>query len=71
MIDKFEDLILLKLTTKKEENGEVTISATTPISTVELTTSAEIALQIYKQLGARLLETVESELIELKGDMES
>ena len=66
-----EDLILLKLTTKKENNGEVTIQAVTPISTVELTTSEEIALQVYQQLGARLLETIESELIELKGDMES
>ena len=66
-----EDLILLKLTSKKEENGEVTIKAITPLSTVELTTSEEIALQIYSQLGSRLLETIESELIELKGDMES
>ena len=66
-----EDLILLKLSAKKEENGEVTIMATTPVSTVELTASEEVALQIYTQLGSRLLTTIESELIELKGDMES
>ncbi len=66
-----DDLILLKLTAKKEENGEITIQAITPISTVELTTSEEIAKQVYQQLGARFLETIESEMIELKGDMES
>ena len=66
-----EDLILLKMTHKREENGEVTIQAITPMSSVELTTSEEIALQVYQQLGARLLETIESELEELKGDMES
>jgi len=66
-----DDLILLKLTADKEDNGEITIKAITPISTVELTTSAEIAEQIYSQLGQRFLETIESEMIELKGDMES
>ena len=59
------------MTHKREENGEVTIQAITPMSSVELTTSEEIALQVYQQLGARLLETIESELEELKGDMES
>ena len=68
---EFEDLILLKLEAKYEENGEVTIRAITPISSVELTTSKEIAKQVYVQLGQRLLETIESELEELKGDMES
>ncbi len=67
-----DDLILLKMSAvKDEESGEVTIKATTPISTVELTTTEEIAMQVYAQLSQRLLETVESELIELKGDMES
>ena len=66
-----DDLILLKLSSRKEENGEVTIMATTPISTVELTATEEIAMQVFAQLGQRLLETVESELIELKGDMET
>ena len=66
-----DDLRLLKMSAKNEENGEVTIRVTSPISTVELTASEEVALQIYSQLGSRLLETIESELIELKGDMES
>ncbi len=56
----------------KNDNGEITIKAITPVSTVELTTSnEEVALQAYSQLGQRLLETIESELIELKADMES
>ncbi len=66
-----KDLILLKLTHKLEENGEITIQAITPISSVELTTTPEIAQQVYQQLGTRFLETIESELEELKGDMES
>ena len=69
--DKFNDLILLRLEAKREDNGDVTIVARTPISSVELTTSEEIAKQVYVQLGARFLETIESELEELKGDMES
>ena len=68
---KFDDLILLKMSAKFEDNGEVTISAKTPLSSVELTTTEEIAMQVYQQLGARFLETIESELEELKGDMES
>jgi len=64
-----QDLILLKLTSKTEENGEITIQVVTPISTVELTTDAEIAAQIYAQLGQRFLETVESEVEQLQFDM--
>ena len=64
-----QDLILLKLTSKTEENGEITIQVITPISTVELTTDAEIAAQIYAQLGQRFLETVESEMEQLQFDM--
>jgi len=64
-----QDLILLKLTSKIEENGEITIQVVTPISTVELTTDAEIATQIYAQLGQRFLETVESEMEQLQFDM--
>jgi len=69
-VKKFDDLILLKLTHEILENGEVTIRAITPVSSVELTTTEEIASQIYAQLGQRFLETIESELEELKGDME-
>jgi len=64
-----QDLILLKLTSKTEENGEITIQVVTPLSTVELTTDAEIAAQIYAQLGQRFLETVESEVEQLQFDM--
>jgi len=64
-----QDLILLKLTSKTEENGEITIQVVTPLSTVELTTDAEIAQQIYAQLGQRFLETVESEVEQLQFDM--
>lgn len=67
-----EELILLRMIATKNDNGEITIKAITPVSTVELTTSnEEVALQAYSQLGQRLLETIESELIELKADMES
>ncbi len=65
------ELVLLKMTSHKEDNGEVTIRAITPMSTVELTSSEEIALQVFKQLGQRLLTTLESELENLKEDMES
>ncbi len=69
---KMDELVLLKMTSYKDEStGEVTIKAITPVSTVELTTTEEIALQVFTQLGKRLLETIESELIELKGDMET
>lgn len=55
----------------REANGDYTIRAKTPVSSVELTVSSkEIALQIFQQLGKRLLTTIESELEELKGDME-
>ena len=67
-----QDLILLKITVEKDEDkGEATIRAVTPVSTVELTAPEEIALQVHGQLAKRLLETIESELEELKGDMES
>ena len=66
------ELILLKITvTEDNETDEATIRAITPVSTVELTAQTDIAKQIHGQLAARLLETIESELIELKGDMES
>jgi hypothetical protein len=58
------------MTAKTEISGEVTINVTTPVSTVELTTTEEIALQIYSQVGTRLLETIESELENLKFDLE-
>ncbi len=66
-----KELILLKMTTQQNSNGEITIKATTPVSTVELTATEEIAQQVFQQLSQRLLETIESELIELKGDMEA
>ena len=67
-----EELFLLKMTAKAKENGEVTIKAITPVSFVELTCrDEEQALQAFSQLGKRLLTTIESELDELKGDMES
>lgn len=67
-----KDLILLKVTTTRDKKkGEATIKAATPVSFVELTAPEEIALQIHAQLCQRLLETIESELEELKGDMES
>ena len=67
-----KELILLKITvTENSEAGEATIRAITPVSTVELTAETSIAKQIHGQLAARLLETIESEMIELKGDMES
>lgn len=66
-----QELTLLKLTSHLHENGECTVKAITPVSTVELTApNEEVALQVFSQLGQRLLETIESELIELKGDME-
>jgi len=64
-----QDLILLKLTHKVEEGGEVTIQLVTPLSTAEVTATAEIAEQIYSQLGKRFLETVESEVSQLEFDM--
>ena len=64
-----QDLILLKLTHKVEENGEVTIQLVTPLSTAEVTATAEIAEQIYSQLGKRFLETVESEVSQLEFDL--
>jgi len=64
-----QDLILLKLTHKVEENGEVTIQLVTPLSTAEVTATAEIAEQIYSQLGKRFLETVEEELTYLEEEM--
>ena len=66
-----EDLILLKQTFSKTEDGEITIKLISPLSTVELTTSEDIAQQIYTQLGTRFLDTIESELQNLKFDMES
>ena len=67
-----QELTLLKLTSHLHDSGECTIRAITPVSTVELTApTEEVALQVFTQLGKRLLETIESELIELKGDMES
>lgn len=66
-----EKLILLQMSAHEEENGEVTIKATTPVSFVEMTCpNEEVALQIFSQLGKRLLTTIESELEELQGDME-
>jgi len=57
---KISELVLLKMTSHLDEKtGDVTIRAITPISTVELTTSEEIALQVFQQLGSRLLETIE------------
>ena len=64
-----QDLTLLKMTSKLEENGEITIQVISPLSTVELTTDEEIALQIYKQLGKRFLETIESEMEQLQFDV--
>ncbi len=71
MNDELQEIVLLKMTAVKE-GDTILIRAITPVSTVELATeSEEMALQAYSQLGKRLLETIESELIELKGDMES
>ena len=65
-----QDLILLKLTASDvDENGEITVKAITPISTVELTATVEIVEQIYAQLGKRFLETIESEMENLEFDM--
>ena len=67
----YEDLALLKMTAFQHENGEVTIKAITPVSTVELTAPNEdVGLQVFSQLGKRLLASIESELENLKGDME-
>ena len=66
----YEDLALLKMTAFQHENGEVTIKAITPVSTVELTAPNEdVGLQVFSQLGKRLLASIESELVELKEDM--
>lgn len=66
------ELYLLKMDAYLDEKtGEVTIRAISPVSTVELTSTPEIAEQVFQQLASRLMETIESELIELKGDMES
>jgi len=65
------ELVLLKLTATVDGEDYVT-TATTPVSSVEMrTTNEEVAKQAYTQLGKRLLETIESELEELKGDLES
>ena len=65
-----QDLILLKLTASDiDENGEITIKAITPISTVELTATVEIVEQIYAQLGKRFLTSIESEMENLEEDM--
>ena len=65
------ELILLKITVVNE-GDEWVIRASTPVSFVELTVnSEEVAQQVNAQLGQRLLDTIESELEELKGDMES
>lgn len=57
--------------TVNKRDDEFVVKATTPVSTVEMaTTNEEVAEQAFTQLGQRLLETIESELIELKGDLE-
>jgi hypothetical protein len=64
-------MILLELESS-QENEDYIVIAKTPVSSVEMrTTSKEIAEQAYAQLGQRLLETIESELEELKGDLEA
>lgn len=75
---QIKELTLLKLTLtivesyNSDTGKEWIIKASTPVSFVELTVQKEeIAQQAYAQLGQRLLETLESELEELKGDMES
>jgi len=60
------------MTAKRNDAGEMVISAITPVSSVELTSSNdEVSLQAYQQLSQRLLETIESELEELKSDLEA
>ena len=69
---KLQELTLLKMTAKGNDAGEMVISAITPVSSVELTSSNdEVSLQAYQQLSQRLLETIESELEELKSDLEA
>ena len=64
------EMTLLKLEVSNM-GQEWIVKASTPVSFVELSVNnEEIAQQVYAQLGQRLLETIESELEELKGDME-
>ena len=64
-----EDIILLKMVSQHTEDGEITIQLVSPVSTVEVTAEAEIAQQIYSQLGQRFLATIESEMENLQFDL--